>query len=178
VERRPWAIDEPAWVLAVAGTVNVLFGLACLFWVGIPFEVFTPLVGAYLAIWSIAELAAAYGAARYRRPWWIYLMLGLVNGVAALLVFFWSGLSISILLSIVGYWALVFGVFEIIATFTSGSMPRVLVGLIAILFGLGILTNVAAGVHNLAAVIGLFALVEGIIMLIATTLGEATTRQA
>jgi uncharacterized membrane protein HdeD (DUF308 family) len=85
---------------------------------------------------------------------------------------FWPGPTIFALVLIIAVWSIVLGVTEIIEAFTarkhgSSSWAWLLIGgIVAIVFGITLLASPAAGALTLLWVIGLFALVFGVVYIV------------
>jgi uncharacterized membrane protein HdeD (DUF308 family) len=165
VDARPAGAGDPTWVGIFIGVISILFGLVCLFWPGISLAILATLFGVFVLIWGLAELIAAYSASRAGHAWWSHLLFGLIGLIAGVVVFTYPGVTAFVLLGIIAYWAVVLGVFQIILSFGTGSFLWVVTGLIALLFGFALLANSAAGAVGLVALIGLFAIIEGVVLL-------------
>ena len=165
MDARPSSAGQPAWTTIVVGLVSIVFGLAALLWPGITLEVLSILFGAFVLIWGATELIAAYAASRNGRVWWTHAFLGLIGVVAGIVVFAYPGLTAFALLAIIAYWAVVLGVFQILLSFGTSNFVWVVTGLIALLFGFVLLANRDVGALAAVPLIGLFAIIEGIVLL-------------
>ncbi len=159
---------QPWWVLAIAGVVSILFGLAALFWPHITLAVLIVLFGVFALINGLAEIFAMLKAIGEHRTWWTHLLLGLLSIAAGLVVFAYPGMTVVVLVYVIGFWAVAIGIMEIIAALTTGEFLLVIAGVISILFGLLLMANPGIGALAYVMVIGLFALVRGILLLIAS----------
>jgi len=75
------------------------------------------------------------------KNWWLVLLRGIAGIVFGILAFVWPGLTLAVLILLYGAYALVDGVFALIAAFTGGAKPvptwwLVVVGLCGIAAGL------------------------------------------
>src|ERR1700704_3224636 len=101
------------WMLALQGSVEVLFGLLALLWPGLTL---LTLVARFAAYAIISGAVALYGAVKNRtmdRGWWLILLLGLVSVVAGVLAIFYPGLTALALILLMGANALITGVLQI-----------------------------------------------------------------
>src|SRR5882724_6094062 len=158
------------WAIVLRGVFAVLFGLGAFFWPGITLAALVLLYGAYLfadgimaVVWAIAGRAAG------PFPWGV-LLAGLASIVGGLLTFFMPGLTALVLLYLIAVWAIVRGVFEIIAAFHLRRELRnewllALNGVVAVLFGVVLIAAPGAGVLAVLWLIGTFAIVAGILMI-------------
>src|SRR5262249_36726098 len=93
-------------------------------------------------------------------------VLGVVLGFAALV---WPGVTAMILAIVIGVWAIVTGAIDIwAATQFRGQWLPGIVGALSALAGLVILIRPTVGAVAIAWVIGLYAIIAGILMLVAT----------
>jgi uncharacterized membrane protein HdeD (DUF308 family) len=136
-----------AWPGITLGTLIYLFGFLILF------------AGVMYAI------AALFGATEHR-------LWGFVGGALAaifgIIIVVWPGLTALTLIYIIGIWALVAGVSDLVAAFRAGVSggERALlavVGLASILFGLIFLIHPGGGALAFLWVIGLYLIVVGIL---------------
>ncbi len=156
---------EPWWVLAVAGIVSILFGLAALAWPGMTLVVLVWLYGFYALIYGIVELVAVFRAIGARTTWWTHLLVGAVSVLAGLYVLASPGVSSVVLLFVIAIWAIVLGVVEVVAGIGQAQLLLLVTGVISILFGFVLFTNPVGGALALVWVIGVFAIVRGIVLL-------------
>jgi uncharacterized membrane protein HdeD (DUF308 family) len=105
------------WLYILSGILGVAAGIGTFFWPDITLYVVSILVAWYLIVFGIIHLVDALAGPKVGW-WWTGLLLGigeLVLGVWA--VRSWER-SLLTLLTLVGVWAIVFGVNEIFAAFT------------------------------------------------------------
>jgi uncharacterized membrane protein HdeD (DUF308 family) len=90
---------------------------------------------------------------------------GLVLGVAVLV---WPGITAVVLAIMVGVWAVVTGLGDLwLATRQHGGWSLALIGALAIVAGLFIMVRPAAGAVAIAWAIGVYAIVSGVLLLVA-----------
>ena len=159
------------WALVLRGVCAVLFGLAAFAWPGITLAILILLYGAYaLADGILAVIWSFMSRGRDSFPWCVFLA-GLAAIVAGIFAFLWPGLTALALLYLIAAWAIVRGIFEIIAAFhlrkeIDNEWLLALSGLLSL--GLGLLLFAAPGAGALAVLwwIGAFAIVFGILEII------------
>jgi uncharacterized membrane protein HdeD (DUF308 family) len=105
------------------------------------------------------------------KAWWLVLLRGIAGILFGILAFVWPGLTLVTLIMLYGAYALVDGVFALVAAFTGAAKPAptwwlVVVGLLGILAG--IVTFLWPGVTALVLVffIGGWAIAHGIFEII------------
>lgn len=159
------------WAIALRGVFAVLFGLGAFLWPGITLAVLVLFYGAYLIVDGI--LAVVWAIARRRGgafPWGMFLA-GLASIGAGLVTFLWPGVTALALLYLIAVWAIIRGIFEIIAAFHLRRELRnewllALNGVLSVLLGVALVVAPGAGALAVLWLIGVFAIVVGILMII------------
>lgn len=160
------------WMLALRGCLAILFGLLAWFWPGITALALALLFGAYAFVdGAVALFHALKGGLRGQSRAWLALSgaCGVVVGVLAL---FWPGATAFALIMLIGIWAIVTGVTEIVAAIwmrrrIEGEGWHILSGGLSVLFGLALLAWPGAGGLALLWVIGVFSIAFGISLVVA-----------
>ncbi|ALG07225.1 HdeD family acid-resistance protein [Kibdelosporangium phytohabitans] len=164
-------IDLPkAWGLVVLrGVLSVLFGLLALIWPGLTALALAVVFGVYALVDGIGLLMDAFrNPDRSNRGMRIFGgILGVAAGVIAIV---WPGITVAALAILVGAWALVTGIAEIAAAIRlrkqiEGELLLGLAGLLSAIFGILVLLWPALGVAAIAAFIGVFALIYGVVLI-------------
>jgi len=105
------------WLFIISGIVGVAAGIGTFVWPNITLYVVSILVAWYLIVFGIIHLVDALAGPKLGY-WWT----GLLLGVAELALGVWAvrswERSLLTLMTLVGVWAIVFGVNEIFAAFT------------------------------------------------------------
>lgn len=105
------------WLLIVGGVVGVAAGIIAFTWPGVTLYVVSILVAWYLAIFGIVYVLSALAGPQL--PWW---WTRLLLGIAELVLGVWAvrswQRSLFTLVTLVGVWAIFYGVEEIFAAFT------------------------------------------------------------
>jgi uncharacterized membrane protein HdeD (DUF308 family) len=159
------------WAIALRGLCAILFGLAAFAWPGITLAALVLVYGAYaLADGVLAVAWSVFGRRPGRFPWGV-LLAGLVSIAVGVLTFVWPVLTAIALLYLIAAWAVVRGIFEIVAAVhlrkeLKNEWLLVLSGLASI--ALGVLLALFPGAGALAVLwwIGAFAIVFGVLELI------------
>jgi len=159
------------WALVLRGVCAVLFGVGAFAWPGITLAVLILLYGAYVLVEGVLEVAwALIGRQAGAFPWGV-LLAGLAGVAVGIVTFVSPGLTALALLYLIAAWAIIRGVFEIVAAIhlrreLENEWLLALSGLLSV--GLGVLLIVAPGAGALALLwwIGGFAIVVGIVMIV------------
>ena len=158
------------WAIVLRGVFAVLFGLGAFFWPGITLVVLVALYGAYLFADGILAVAwALMGRRAGAFPWGVFLA-GLASIIAGVLTFLMPGLTALVLLYLIAAWAIVRGIFEIIAAFhlrreLTNEWLLALNGVLSVLFGILLIAAPGAGALTVLWIIGTFAVIVGIVMI-------------
>lgn len=162
VSHRHW------WLLAIRGLLAVIFGLTAFLWPGVTLFVLVYLFGAYSLIDGVMAVTASLQGRGSQQRWWL-LLEGLAGIAAGVLAFLWPGITALVLLYLIASWAIVTGIFEIIAAFSGGWRPEwtlALAGLISVLLGILLAVQPAVALLGLVWVIGIYAIIFGILLII------------
>jgi uncharacterized membrane protein HdeD (DUF308 family) len=158
------------WAIVLRGVFAVLFGLGAFLWPGITLVVLVALYGAYLFADGILAVAwALMGRRAGAFPWGVFLA-GLASIVAGVLTFLMPGLTALVLLYLIAAWAIVRGIFEIIAAFhlrreLTNEWLLALNGVLSVLFGILLIVAPGAGALTVLWIIGTFAIIVGVVMI-------------
>ena len=159
------------WVFLVRGLVAIAFGLVALFYPAATLVTFILFYGIFALVDGVfAVVSAIRGMEGMGSRWWLALV-GVLGIVAGLVTFFWPGITALALLAVIGAWALVYGIFEIIGAIRlrkeiDNEWLLLIHGVLAVLFGLMVLVRPGAGALALIWLIGSFALASGIVLII------------
>lgn len=163
--------DALWWVSMSQAIFAVLFGIAAIFWPGETLVVLVYLFSAYVLLWGIFELAHGLMSIRRRGTWWLTALLGVLGlGVGVYLVRH-PRVSFTTLILLIGLTFIVRGVLGVVEAFlnqvsTTQRALMVFVGVLAIIAGIVILLQPAAGGIAFVWVVGLYALIYGVLMFV------------
>jgi uncharacterized membrane protein HdeD (DUF308 family) len=155
------------WALALRGLVAVLFGLLTFFLPGITLVTLVLLFGAYALVDGVFNVIAFFRVASHQ---WALLIEGVVGIIAGVLTFAWPAITAIALLYLIAFWAILTGIFEIVAGIglrktIANEWLLLLMGVFSVLFGLLILFAPGTGALAIVLWIGAYALVFGIFLL-------------
>ena len=160
------------WALALRGVIAIIFGLAALLRPGIALEALILLFGAYALVDGVFAIVGVFGGTRGGTPRWLLLIEGIAGILAGLIAFVLPGLTAILLLYLIAAWAIIKGISEIATAIRlrkeiTSEWALIIGGAFSILFGV-ILAVVGpiAGLVSLIWLIGIYAFVFGILMLI------------
>jgi uncharacterized membrane protein HdeD (DUF308 family) len=158
------------WAIAIRGIAAIIFGLCAFFIPGAALWALIILFGAYCLVDGVFAIIAAVRAARSHERWGQLLVAGIFGVIIAAITWFAPGLTALALLYVIAAWAIVTGIFELVAAFElrrhlEGEIWWVLAGLCSIVFGLFLIWRPAAGALAVLWLIGAYAIAFGIFLL-------------
>lgn len=155
------------WMYALRGLVAVIFGILALTRPGQALQALVLVFGAYALVDGIFAIFAGIASYRYFERWWAVLLEGVAGVGIGLFTFFWPNITALVLLYFIAAWALITGIFEIVAAIQlrrviTGEWALILSGLLSIIFGILLFVFPGTGALSLIWLIGIYAIVFGI----------------
>ena len=151
------------WLVALRGILAILFGIVALVYPQITLVALVLLFGVYALVDGVCALFAAVGGTGRERLW--YLFEGIAGIAAGILTLLYPGITAQILIFFIAAWAILTGVFEIIAGLAlpmSKDWLLALAGALSVVFGVLVLFNPAGGALAIVWLIGIYALLFGV----------------
>ena len=157
------------WAVLIRGIVAIIFGILAFIWPGATILAIGILFGAYAFVDGIFSIVATVRAAEAKERWWPFLIEGIVGIVIAAITFYDIRITLFALYLTIAAWALITGIFEIIAAIQLRKMiPNefwlILGGIASIAFGVLMIVYPMAGALALIWLIASYAIIFGIIM--------------
>jgi uncharacterized membrane protein HdeD (DUF308 family) len=159
------------WLLLLRGVAAIVFGVLAWIQPGITLAVLVMFFGAYSLVDGILCLWTAISGPKGHEYWWLVLLEGLVGIGIGLLTFFAPGITALALLFYIAIWAIATGALEIAAAIRlrkeiENEWWLLLSGFASVLFGAVLAARPGAGALALLWLIGSYAMVFGILLLI------------
>jgi uncharacterized membrane protein HdeD (DUF308 family) len=159
------------WALVLRGLLGVALGVLTFTLPEATLGALVLVFGAYALVDGVLGVIAAVGGARGDRSWWALLLGGLAGilaGVAALAL---PEATALVLLYVIAAWAVLTGGLEVTAAVRLREQIRDewllgLSGLLSIAFGVLIMIAPAAGPLAVVLVIGAYAVLSGLVLLV------------
>jgi uncharacterized membrane protein HdeD (DUF308 family) len=166
------ALQSYRRMFLVRGIIAIVFGvLALVLSPGMTLTFLVYLFGAYAFIGGVAAVATAL---RYTKEegWALLLVEGILGILAGVVAFVWPGITAFVFLFLIAAWAIVTGIMQIVAAFvlplgTGREWLLGLAGAASIIFGALLVYRPVSGLVALVWLIGIYALVFGILYLVA-----------
>jgi uncharacterized membrane protein HdeD (DUF308 family) len=159
------------WVIVLRGVGAVLFGLLAFYWPGLTLAALVLLYGAYALVDGALAVAWAL-VGRHPGPFpWGVLLSGLAGVGMGLLTLAWPGVTALALLYLIAAWAIVRGVFEIVAAIQlrrelDHEWLLVASGALSVLFGILLVVAPGAGALALLWSIAIAVIALGLFMIL------------
>lgn len=158
------------WAVGLRGLAAIIFGILALFAPHITLFVLIIFFGAYVLVDGvIAIVLAIFGRENIRH--WVWLLVeGIAGVLIGILTFRWPGVTTLVLLAFIAAWAIITGVGEIFEAIElrkviTNEWLLILSGALSVLFGLVLLLFPASGALALIVVIGVYAIIFGLLLL-------------
>ena len=158
-------IVNPARTLLVRGAIAIAFGVLTLVWPTLTVLALAIVFGVYALIDGVMRIVdAVRDHERPRR--WVAVLSGVVSVAAGIVSLIWPGITALVLALLVGVWAVVTGVTDIVSAIRlrkqiRGEIFLVLIGILSVVAGVLIIFQPIAGALGIAVVIGAFAVLYG-----------------
>lgn len=175
------------WAPVASGVLGIVIGVAAVVWPGQTIEALVLLLGVYLFVRGSIWLSFGLLAASARERWWPFVVNGIVAISLGVLTFAETQAMAVALVSLVGGWALLTGVLEIVAAIRFRQViPNEFVlglgGVLSMIFGVLVLAQPDIGAATLALLFGAYAVLVGVAQvwlgLLLKRLGQGAQRAA
>ncbi|MFE3452902.1 HdeD family acid-resistance protein [Nonomuraea sp. NPDC059194] len=160
------------WLILIRGICAVIFGILAIIWPGITIWVLVIFFGAYALVNGIFSVISAFRHNVESRAWLI--ISGIIGILAGIVAFVWPAITTLALLYVIAFWAIFTGIAEIIAgirlrKIIDNEWMLIIGGLLSVVVGVLLLIWPASGALALTWLIGAFAIIYGITIIILST---------
>jgi len=157
------------WIV-LRGVAAIVFGVLAFVRPGITLSVLVLLWGAYALVDGLLALSAGFKIKDGGKPMWSLILVGLVGIAAGVVTFLWPGMTALVLLTFIAAWALITGIFQVVAAIRlrkviANEWLLGLSGLLSIAFGALLLARPGAGALAVIWTIGWYAILLGVLLL-------------
>jgi uncharacterized membrane protein HdeD (DUF308 family) len=157
----------PWWLVLIEGIFAVIIGILLLSKPGMTTAVLVQVLGIY---WFIAGILNIVSIFVDHTAWGWKLIIGILGIVAGLLIIrhpLWSTLLVpTTIIIVLGIEGLIIGAVNIVRAFRGGGWGMGILGALSIVFGVILLANPKIAALTLPFVLGIFAIVGGILAVI------------
>jgi uncharacterized membrane protein HdeD (DUF308 family) len=164
------ALARNWWALLIRGIAAVVFGVLAFSWPGATGAALVILFGAYAFVDGIFAIVSAVRAAEAHERWIALVIEGIIGLAIAAITFFEPRVTAFALYITIAAWAILTGIFEIVAAVRLRKEIRnewllALGGIASIVFGILMIVYPLAGVLTVIWLIGVYAIVFGVVMI-------------
>lgn len=157
-------------LLAMRGVITIVFGVLALTWPALTLLAFVALFAAYTLLIGAVTVVGALKGRTSNEDWWLPLMVGLASLGAGAIAIIHPDLTALVLLFVIGANAMITGVLDIATAIGLRKTIRnekllILNGIASIAFGVLVFLFPTAGALALGWLIGVFAILSGILLL-------------
>lgn len=157
------------WLLLLRGIASIVFGVLAFAWPGITVISLVIVYGAYALVDGLFSLYAAISGGNGAAPRWWLAVVGVAGVLAGIISFAMPALVALWLLLLIGAWAIVSGIFEIVGAIRlrkeiDNEWMLILHGAISVIFGVLLMVMPVPGALAMIWVIGAYAIAAGVIL--------------
>jgi uncharacterized membrane protein HdeD (DUF308 family) len=166
------SLAKKIWIFAVIrGALAIIFGLIALFAPIATSIALAIVIGVFAIVTGVFDIIEAI---RHRgsSSMVLRIVLGAVSILFGILVLVWPGISLAILVIMVGIWAIIIGILQIMTSVRHRAVPDsgwvwgIIGGALSVLFGILVLVWPGIGLVTIIWIIGIWAIVWGITLLV------------
>jgi uncharacterized membrane protein HdeD (DUF308 family) len=179
------------WLAIVRGIFAIIFGILVLVWPVETVVILTLVFAVYAIVDGIVNIVAAIATRKEDSTWgWLLTqgILTLIVGVLALFApLFAAQFVVLFVLWVIAIWAVIGGIFGIPAAATLGASggskaAGIILAVLAIILGIILIwllvTNPESALSGFVWLVGVYAIVSGVVLIIAAIAGRAMRRNA
>ena len=155
-------LTQKWWAVALRGIVAIVFGIVALAFPGATLVSLAIVFGAYAFIDGVLTIVSAFGHRGREASW--YVLEGIIGIAVGLATFFFPGIAAQALVILIGLWAILTGIFEVMAGFElpiSWNWLLTFAGVLSIGFGVVVIAYPVSGAVAVVGLIGLYGLMFG-----------------
>jgi uncharacterized membrane protein HdeD (DUF308 family) len=159
------------WAFIIRGVLAIAFGVMAFALPGLTIDVLILLFGAWMFVDGVFNIVAVFQNRDRERSWWLGILEGVAGILAGLVALALPDVAAGALLLLISAWAIVTGVFEIVAAVRlreqiSGEVWLALAGVASIAFGLLLFLFPVTGALTILWLIGGYAIVFGVVLIL------------
>jgi uncharacterized membrane protein HdeD (DUF308 family) len=160
-------MDRNVWLLGLRGVIAIVFGVLALLWPGLTLLALAILFGVYAIVDGVVTVGHGVRGRLETSQRVARIVLGVLTVIAGILALVLPGLTALVLVIVIGAWALVTGAIDVwMASRVPGNSPLLVLGIVSMLAGALVLLRPSAGAFAIAVVIGIWAIIAGIVRLL------------
>jgi uncharacterized membrane protein HdeD (DUF308 family) len=159
------------WVLLLRGVLAIAFGVAAYAWPGLTLATLVMFFAAFVLVDGVFDVFHALQTRKEHENWWVLLLEGLLGIAFGVITWTRPGVTVTVLLLLIAFWALATGILRIIMAIRlrkeiDGEWWLILSGLASVLFGVMVLARPGAGALAMLWVIAAWSILVGVFLVI------------
>src|ERR687897_1060950 len=128
IQGAAWAITRPLdggtrSTNLIAGGLGIAAGIALLVWPDRGLYTLAAFVGIWVVLSGVLHIVGAI-VNRWAPHWWLVLILGLIEVPIGIWAMRRHGLTLAVIITLTGVWAIVTGIWQILIAFEVRSLPK------------------------------------------------------
>ena len=152
------------------GIISIIFGIIVVIYPFTAAAAFAIFFGAYAFVDGIFAIVSIITSHTARAHFWALLLEGITGIAAGIVTFFLPQITLWGLVILISIWAVITGIFEIIAAIKlrhiiAGEFLMIISGLLSIVFGILVFLRPLAGMVVVIYLIGIYAIIFGILFI-------------
>lgn len=160
------------WAVALRGLVSVIFGIFAFAWPQFTAAIMVMFFGVYVLIDGLFALIASFATHGGLARWWLLLVEGILGIILGVIFLAHPAFTAAFLIILIAIWAIVTGIIEIVLAITYAKIVpdnwlMILTGILSLIFGFLLMKNPAAGVMAVIWIIGIYAVLFGMLVIAA-----------
>jgi uncharacterized membrane protein HdeD (DUF308 family) len=159
------------WALLLRGVIAILLAIVTFAFPAVTITFLVTVFGIYALLDGVLAIVSAVRAARGHRRWGSFLLEGIVGLLVGIFAIAEPVRAAAIFVTILAFWALLTGVFEIMAAIRlrrhiQGEWVLILSGIVSILFAILLLTAPVLGAVVLVWYLAAYGMIFGILLIV------------
>jgi len=153
------------------GVLAIVLGIVAIAWPDITAAAIIWVIGIFAVVDGIVEIVEGIRRRGTGNGTAVLVTMGVLSLAVGIVLLVWPGKTAIVLTWIVGLWAVVYGLFQTVASLELRKVPGsgwgwgVLAGLLGLAFGLLVLFNVNAGLVSIVWILAVFAILWGVMLI-------------
>jgi uncharacterized membrane protein HdeD (DUF308 family) len=179
------------WLGIVRGIFAIIFGILALTWPAETAVILTLVFAVYAIVDGIVNIVGAIATRNEDSTWGWLLAQGILTLIVGVLAIFAplyaASFVVLFVLWVIAIWAVIGGIFGIPAAASLGASGGakalgIILAILAIILGIALIvvlvTNPESALNGFVWLVGVYALIAGVVMIIAAIVGRATRKNA
>jgi uncharacterized membrane protein HdeD (DUF308 family) len=162
--------DNWGWVM-LRGVAAILFGVVAFAWPGATLLTLAIFWGFYALADGVLAIIAGFRIRDRDKPVWPMVLIGIAGIVAGIVTIVWPGLTASLLLLFIAFWAIFMGVFQIVTAIRirheiDNEWMLILSGALSVVFGLAMVAAPGLAAVVIVWTLGAYAIIFGVLLVV------------